>query len=357
MDIAAIDKNLYVAKTLTETDILWLDAAEAPFVVCGAAETAPYLRLPEAVAEDTNPGVAALGRNTAGIRLRFRTDSPYIAIHADWDNLCQMSHMPGTGIYGFDLYAVKDGQQRYTATLTPPSNTLDAPGAPKGYDSLRYVSGKMTDYVLNFPLYNNVDRLLIGVKEGSRFETPAAYREELPVIFYGSSITQGGCASRPGNCYQNFISRAMDLDYVNLGFSGSGRGEQVIVDYMADLPMLAFVSDYDHNAPDPEHLDATHYNMYTCIRAKHPGVPYIMISRPDVVYSDEGNARRDVILNSYRKALAAGDKNVYFIDGASLFIGNEWDACTVDGVHPNDLGFYRMAQGIIPVLQQALQKF
>ena len=354
MDIAAIDKNLRVDTNLSESDIFWQDAACPPFAVYGAVATSPWLRLPLDVAEATSPGVVVLGRNTAGIRVRFRTDSPYIAIHAEWDTLCQMSHMPATGIYGFDLYAVKHGRQRYIATLTPPSNKNDTIGAPNGYDSLRYVSGEMTDYVLNFPLYNNVDRLLIGVKEGSSFETPASYSAPLPIVYYGSSITQGGCASRPGNCYQNFISRELDMDYINLGFSGSGKAEQPMVDYLASLTMSAFVADYDHNATSPEHLNDTHFNLYQCIRAKHPTIPYIMISRPDFVYTAEGNARRDVILTSYHKALEAGDKNVYFIDGASFFVGSEWDACTVDGAHPNDLGFYRMAQGILPVLQQAL---
>ncbi len=229
--------------------------------------------------------------------------------------------------------------------------------AVQGYESVRDVPCQMTDYIINFPLYNNVSSLHIGVSRTAQFETPASYRDVPPVVFYGSSITQGGCASRPGNCYQNFLSRWLNLDYINLGFSGNGKAEDTIVQYMNALPMSVFVSDYDHNAPTPEYLQNTHYKMYETIRKAHPTLPYIMISKPDFNPHDprtDDIERRRIVMESYCRAVANGDNHVYFIDGAALFSGFERDACTVDGVHPNDLGFYRMAQGIYPVLKDIL---
>ena len=213
----------------------------------------------------------------------------------------------------------------------------------------------MTDYVLNLPLYNDVSHLQIGVREGSRFETPKKYANEQPVVFYGSSITQGGCASRPGNCYQNFLSRELNLDYVNLGFSGSGRAEDIMIEYLSGLEMSVFVSDYDHNAPNAEYLAATHEKLYRGIRAKHPNIPYVMITRPDCRDSSSATDRRRVVMKTYETALSEGDRNVYFLDGATIFAGDEYDACTVDGTHPNDLGFYRFFKALLPIFEEIIR--
>lgn len=347
MDISVIDQNLRARSVPNEPDLVWMDAAEPPFVCYGAYQTKPrYLRLPGEAAEAANPGVVQLNRHTAGVRLRFCTNSPYIAVRAEWPVLSRMSHMPYSGICGFDLYTVKGGQYAFAGALIPPSDV------ETGFESILYAGGEMTEYVLNFPLYNEVTKLFIGIKKDAEFRAPAPYSNDLPVVFYGSSVTQGGCASRPGNCYENFLSRALDMDYINLGFSGSGRAEPGLVKYMAGLKMAAFVSDYDHNAPDADYLAATHEPMYRAIRAQQPALPYIIVSRQDFKSGDD--ALRSIVMETYRKAVAEGDRNVYFVDGAGLFAGAAWDACTVDGCHPNDLGFYRMAQGMLPWLKKIL---
>ena len=121
--------------------------------------------------------------------------------------------------------------------------------------------------------------------------------------------------------------------------------------------MCAFVSDYDHKAPTPEHLEATHKKLYDAIREKHPNVPYIMISRPTVHYmSDDAIRRRSIIYQTYREAYESGDRNVYFIDGFSLFDDDLDGSCTIDGCHPTDLGFSKMARKIGAVLDYALRR-
>ena len=155
--------------------------------------------------------------------------------------------MPISGTGGFDLYKEMGGQQSFVGAYIPPLNSEN------GFAGIVYtknLTGRNVNYVLNFPTYNPVAKLYIGIKEGSRTETPDKYINKKPVVFYGSSITQGGCASRPGNIYQNFLSRALNVDYLCLGFSGNAKGEKEIAEYMAKLHMCAFVSDYDHNAPD-----------------------------------------------------------------------------------------------------------
>ena len=125
---------------------------------------------------------------------------------------------------------------------------------------------------------------------------------------------------------------------------------------MSNLPMSVFVSDYDHNAPDEEYLEKTHHKMYEKIREKNPDVPYIMVTKPDFDSHPAIDAkRREVIRRSYEKALENGDKNVYFIDGETLF-GDEFrDSCLVDGIHPNDIGHMRMGVVISGVIEKALK--
>lgn len=352
MDISKIDRNFALPGQIERDDVVWYDAAEAPFVIYGAVQTNPYLRMPQEIADRVNSGVAVLNGNTAGVRARFRTDSPFIAIRAEWESWTVFSHMPAAGVCGFDLYAVSDvtRRHRYLHTLLPSGRRSE-----KGFEGLVTVNGEMTDYVLNFPLYNEVKKLYVGVRAGSRFEEPMQYTNPVPAVFYGSSITQGGCASRPGTCYQNYLSRTFDLDYVNLGFSGSGCGEDEIIEYLAGLEMSAFISDYDHNANTPERLTETHEKLYRAVRAKHPDLPYIIISRPDYGRRPLDAPCRAVIMRTYQNALADGDKNVYFVDGASIFAGDEYDSCTVDGTHPNDLGFYRFFKALQPVFEKIYQ--
>ena len=347
MDISKIDKNLKVESTLDLEGLTWYDAGQAPVRIHGADSVNPYRRMPEDVAKAVSPGVASLAKNTAGIRARFRTDSPYIAIHVTWEGICMMHHMPVLGMSGFDLYRVNGGEQFYCGSYMPPH------GHEKGFDSVIHTEGQMQEYVINFPLYNPVTSLHIGIKEGSVIEPGSDYSNEKPVVFYGSSITQGGCAARPGVCYQNFLSRALDMDYINLGFSGCAKGEDAMIEYLAGLDMSVFVCDYDHNAPNAEHLKATHYPLYKAVREKHPDIPYIIVTKPDFWPGDE--LRRAACFATYARALEEGDQNVYFVDGAAFFAGDEADACTVDGCHPNALGFYRMAQGMLPTLRKVLK--
>ena len=206
-------------------------------------------------------------------------------------------------------------------------------------------------FILSLPLYAGTDRLEIGVALDAKFEEPTPQKIQKPIVFYGSSITQGGCASRPANNYTTMICRDLDAPQVNLGFSGSGRGEPAVAHAIAKIDASVFVFDYDHNAPTSEHLRATHEPFFKIIREAHPDLPVIFLSRPD---TDNGGERMEIIRQTYANAVAAGDKNVYFIPGDSLFGPNGLNWCTVDGCHPNDLGFYRMYEKILPVVKQAL---
>ena len=356
MDISKIDKNLKVESSIERDDLVWFNASEEPFKIYGACGCDPYYRLPIEVAENTNEGVKGLNYHTSGIRVRFRTNSPFIAIKAEWKNQTKMPHMPFSGISGFDLYRYHEGTQEYLKSFIPPVD------APHGYESIIDLQYGMCDFVINFPLYNSVDKLYIGLSADAQFEESANYKYEKPIVFYGSSITQGGCASRPGNSYQSLLSQKLDFDFINLGFSGSAHGEDAIAEYMAGLNMSVFVSDYDHNAPTVEHLEKTHYKLYETVRSKQPDIPYIIMSRPNIDLSPyvatqahfDNLERRNITFKTYQKALENGDKNVYFVDGAAIFNCDVYDSCTVDGTHPNDIGFYQFYKALCPILKKIL---
>ena len=347
MDIAKIDKNFAVETKIEREGLVFFDAESAPFRICGVYRDGDkFRRLPEAVSKAANDGVWRLHANTAGGRVRFVTDSPFIAISACMGNVGKMPHFPFTGSIGFDLYSGK----RYFRTFVPPVDVTEH------FEGIRDVEPGLREYTINFPLYSEVRKLYIGLQEGCRLEAAPEYTYSTPVVYYGSSITQGGCASRPGCAYQSIITRNLDCDHINLGFSGSARGEEAIADYIAGLKMSAFVYDYDHNAPTPEHLEATHEKMFRTIRAAQPELPILMLTRPKYYLSREEQERQAIVRRTYENALAAGDKNVYFIPGTELLLDLVREEALVDNCHPADGGFISMAHVIGQKLKEILEK-
>jgi len=344
-DIAAIDKNFSVGTTIDKKGIKFYNARSAPFSIHGLMYTGGrFHRMPEEIAERVSDGVKRLNYHTAGGRVRFRTDSPYVAISVRYGSLGRMPHFAFCGSMGFDLY---DGT-RYVKSFMPtvePKKELES--------VIELGDGTMREITVNFPLYSAVHELYIGLDEGAVLEAAAPYSNERPIVYYGSSITQGGCASRPGTCYQAHISRRFNADYINLGFSGNARAEDAMIDYIKGLDMGLFVYDYDHNAPTAEHLEATHEKMFLAVREASPSLPVIMMSRPkhrDNRTADEEH-RMEIVRATYERARARGDKNVYFLDGNALtaLCGNEG---TVDNAHPTDFGFAAMATALIGLVEK-----
>ena len=353
--IEDIDKNLKVETSLSVEDICFHDVRKDPFDLYGlyrAKEEPVFKRMPDNVATATSEGVERLAKNTAGGRVRFTTDSSYIAIKCAMPSITRFPHMTLTGTTGFDLYIDKNGKGIYAGTFMPPVDIQD------GYESIFHFPDRASRSVtIHFPLYNEVSELHIGLQKDAALDHGAKYTYEKPVLYYGSSITQGGCASRPGNSYENIVSAKLDCDHINLGFSGSARGEDAIVDYMATLDFSIFVSDYDYNAPSVEHLRDTHEKMFLEIRRTHPATPVVFMSRPNFdIDVEQSVIRRDIIYQTFMNAQANGDRNVFFLDGECLFKDENRDACTVDGCHPNDAGFVRMAEAVARVMDSILRR-
>ena len=345
-NIAEIDKNLAVETSIEREGLCFYDVCREPFRIHGVFwENWMFRRMPEAVAKSVNEGVYGLHSNGAGGRICFVTDSPYVAIKTEYIP-GKLPHFALSGSAGFDMYARYEQEDRYVGNFMPPFDVTD------GYESVIDFAECGERYItINLPLYSSASKLYIGLKAGSVLKEAPEYRVKKPVVYYGSSITQGGCASKPGSSYQSILSRRFDCDYINLGFSGSARGEDEMTDYIKGLDMSVFVLDYDHNAPTTEHLEQTHGKMFRAIRAAQPTLPIVIMPRPKYYLTEEERIRHEIVYRTYQEAKAAGDENVYFISGRKLMeiVG---DNGTVDGCHPTDSGFFSMACAVAEVFEE-----
>lgn len=341
------DQNMIVSPNIQRDGIKFYNADDPGFKMYGVWRDGDrYFRIRQSAADLVSPGISASADTTAGGRVRFSTDSPYVALHVALDKLYQYTGMAYTATCGLDVY---DGNE-FVGTVRPNVDTKS-----EIVEGIFYFENHGTHNVtVNLPLYCAVRDIFIGLDGGSSVTEPAPYKHEKPVVFYGSSITNGACASRPGLTYEAMIARELDFNHHNLGFGGLAKGEMAMADYIAGLEMSAFVMDYDHNAPNTEHLLATHEPFFKRIRESHPDIPILFISGPRLKSGADREARKDAIRRTYDNAVAAGDKNVYILYGDSFFDEIGWNF-TVEGTHPNDLGFWFMAKGIAPVIKTMLE--
>ncbi len=316
-----------------------------------------FQRMPCEIAKQITYNVEVLSSTTAGVRARFKTNSKKLGISVAYKYLAKMSNMPLSGCSGFTLLEETDEGCQFAGQFKP---TYDKESGFTAQVSLKGgVDGNPDSprcYILFFPLYNDyITDVKLIFDADCKVENGVKYKHDLPILYYGSSITQGGCCSRSDNCYQAYISKWHNVDYINLGFSGGAKGEDIMIDYLASVKSKVFVCDYDHNAPTLEHLKNTHYKVYAEYRKKNPDTPIVFMSKPDFDRDKKDNLKRlKVIKATYLKAQADGDKNVYFVDGRKLFGSRDRENCTADGCHPNDLGFYRMALELDKTLKNLL---
>lgn len=348
-----IDKNFKQDSVLELEGLKYHHYLSGEFSVSGADHYSKkgkcLVRLPETVLDKVreeagNDGVYNLAHCQAGVRIRFKTDSPYIAVKS-------ASESNSNGYISYDVY------QRIGYTYEHIKN-LAGLGNVANFESFVNVGGGgVREYEIQMPILTCINDVYIGLKSGSVIEQASDYYYTDPIVFYGSSITHGASSSRPGNAYTAIISRRLCAEYINLGFSGNAKGEKAMAEHIASLKMTAFVLDYDHNAPDPEHLEATHESFYRTVREKNPDLPIIMVTRPNTLYNLLTDAkRRQIVFKTYLNARAAGDNNVYFVDGSTFLLSDTADTQIVDQCHPGDAGFLRMAEVIGGVLKTAIRR-
>lgn len=344
-----------------EPELRWHSPKKAPFHVAGFAwfETdGVYRRLPLEPAESIPETVDQLANNTAGGQIRFQTNSTRLALRVTLAAAADMDHMPATGQCAFDCYLGPPGGRRYFSTgrFDHHQTSYETPLYDLPEPEMRCVT-------LNFPLYMGVEEVQLGLAPGAEVAPYPPYDSDGRIIVYGTSITQGGCAARAGMCYTNIMSRRINLEFINLGFSGNGRGESELARTIATIARPAlFVLDYEGNAGGIEPLRKTYPEFIHILRDAHPDVPVLAMSLfPFAKESLSADAvaarleRRDFQKRTLDDLRAAGDKHLHFLDGSDI-MGPDWDECTVDGVHPTDLGFLRLADAVTHVIREILGK-
>lgn len=311
-------------------------------------EKGTLTRLPDELIAQL-PNLEHLGRRSVGARLAFKTDSPTFTVKVA---LKTLTVDIGMSIFASQSAQVMLGEREnamHLGVVNPPDYNT------KTFQRTFNKSSELEQVTVYFPRNEQIETIEIDIEDDATVTEPTPYKYAKPVVFYGSSITEGGCSCNTTNAYSAILSRWLDFDFYNLGFSGNAKGELIMADYINTIDMGAFVYDYDHNAPSVEHLAATHKPFFDRIREAHPDIPILMMTRPAESYSENTKARRDVVKATYESAVAAGDKNVYFIDGETFYGETDRNLCSCDGCHPNDLGFYRMACTIRPILKQMLE--
>ena len=387
MGIEQIDKN-FKPSGVSSSDLVWQNCNSAPFDVRGvfySEKDKAYMRFPVEDAERIGLGYLVYADCSSGGRIRFTTNSPKVAIKvtARVAEGVVSSSSTLTNLYGISVYNGKKFMGKIAPELNVVLNAIgDTPmsyfaGAETAYTRMQdFRDGKYkvefagelnftkhTDLkppyniTLCLPLYGGVREVLVGVQEGSSVTPPPKYKHDGYICFYGSSVTHGGCATRPGTDYPNLLSFMLDSDIYNIGLTGSAKGGKDAEEYLSKLNPSIYFIDYDHNSPSPEHLEQTHYPLYKAIRNAHPDTPIVFASRVGAdYYLEDYKQRIDVIKATVEKAKAEGDKNVYFIDGSKIFPFTTGGDCTIDGCHPNDHGFKLMADAFYPVLKDILEK-
>lgn len=310
-------------------------------------------RLPASAEKSVTSNVWNLSRDSSGMMVRFKTNAT--AIHVHYKVLkptLGMPHMPATGVSGVDLYARDtDGQWKWVMVTKPATQEVKA-------EIIKGLAPGEREYAAYLPLYNGVEFMSIGVEKGSKFEELAP--REKPVVFYGTSITHGACASRPGMVHTGILGRKLDMPVVNLGFSGNGKMDKAVGDYLVQVDAAAYVIDCLPNM-GPADVAAKCVPLVKQLRAAKPETPIVLVedrrNTNDWIIPARQQHHTDnhaALKAAYETLVKDGVKNLSYIPGDSLY-GTDTEGAT-DASHASDLGFMRQAEIFEPVLRKALGK-
>ena len=305
-----------------------------------------------------NNNVQSCNWHTSGGTIRFRTNAEYVILIAGLQKVTSAgARNAGRGVCGFDAYTGTGTDKVYVGgrmqTFSNAPSVVENVKLPEGFKEVQ----------INMPLYSGIKTLTLGFPKDALIAAPLERDFDKPILFYGSSITQGACASRPGTAFPNMVCRMLNADCRNLGYSSGAHGEDEMIEYIAKEDMCAFVMDYDHNA-NVVRLADSHYKLYRAVRDAHPDIPIVMVSRtiftPELANTpaDEDQRRIDIITDTYNKAKENGDENVYFVNGSKDIypLQSELpDLLSGDMRHPNDTGMFFIGLAVYKVLAPALE--
>lgn len=343
----------------------WWDPAKSTFpVIEGQGWPAEvqhlYDRLPSRAETLVRKEVWGLSRNAAGLKIRFKTDAPQIIVrYVVEKKKYAMDHFPATGVSGIDLYSPnKDGSWAWASGKYKFGDTISYQFSNLDLDSKSYKNGR--EYQLYLPLYNTVSWLEIGVPEQASFSA-LPVRKDKPIVVYGTSIAQGGCASRPGMAWTAILERRLGIPVINLGFSGNGQLEKEVVNLINEIDAGVFVLDCLPNLGGftAKEVEERIIASVNALRKKHPQTPVLLTEHSGFIENRMDAARRRSIAatnavseQAFNKLIGAGIRNLYRLPAEEVSMGTDG---TVDGTHPTDLGMTRYADTYEKTIREILK--
>ncbi len=357
LTMMAISVATLSANAIKTDELKWHDASGLPVLGTLVPDASKeYSRLPDSLESAIRPDLWALGKNSAGLSIRFRSDATAIGMQWDALNKFNMNHMTPAGIRGLDLYTLDDDGRWKTVSSARPllhekrTKTMVVTDMPR----------KMREYMLYLPLYDGVDSIFIGTDSLATVLPPVLNSpvKEMPVVVYGTSVVQGGCASRPGMVHTSILQRMLNRDFINLGFSGNAKLDPEIAYLIADNDASVIVLDPLPNCKKEE-LEERLIPFYQIVREKHPETPILFVESclfPIMKWNTETNetiSEKNATLKRLYKQISDKDPNVYYFEGERILSNREG---TVDNYHLTDLGFTDFANNLYPVLKELLEK-
>ena len=340
---------------LQDGDSIRYHDAQTLSVIGRYHQEASLVRFPKEFEKSLRKNVWELGKNTAGMGIRFRTNASTIVIRWTVLNNASLPHMPSTGVKGVDLYAYVGEKWQYVHTGFPKGKVNEATLLQAGVGITR-------EYLLNLPLYDGVESLQIGVNASSELSLPKDRHllNRKPVVYYGTSIAQGGCASRPGLAFTSIISRDLNVPFINLGFSGNGTIETSVGEAMIATDAALYVIDCNPNTAVDLIYERT-MSLVGMLKKTRPNVPILLVGgflnesnrMNEASEANETIRKKDAELKrAFRDLQKTGVTGIYYREGFGL-IGDDHEG-TVDGIHPNDIGMLRIAKALSPVIRKLL---
>src|SRR5262245_48378317 len=343
-------------KAKADGDLLWYDAKLLGIEGQGFSDLeSPYDRLPSKAEKVVRDPVWNLSRHSAGLCVRFRSDAT--AVHARWTLTGKglaMDHMPATGVSGLDLYARTPGGKWQWLGVGRPKEQTNTAVLARGLPA-----AQTREFLLYLPLYNGVRSVEIGLPKDAKLSKAAPHpAHKKPIVFYGTSITQGGCASRPGMVHTSILGRRLDWPVVNLGFSGNGKMEPELAELLGKIDAAAYVLDCLPNL-SAEEVEKRTEPFVLALRKLRPQTPIVLVEDRSYANSSllpaaqKRNAEsRAALRKAFLTMTYEGVASLHHLDGEKL-LGDDGEA-TVDGSHPTDLGFVRQSDAMQPLLKYVL---
>jgi lysophospholipase L1-like esterase len=331
----------------------WFNADTLPLLGAGFDDAPRYTRLPERLEPEVRPPVWSLSRNASGIVLRFASDAP--SIHARWrTGTRSMPHMTDNAIKGLDLYALTDTDARYLGTARAAAGPDHTAALVTG------LSAERREYALYLPLYERLESLELRVPEGSAIEPPEApWFASPPIVVYGTSITQGACASRPGTAFPAQLGRLLRREVINLGFSGNGTLDEGMIRALTEIDAAAYVLDCLPNL-NPDQVEPRTLRSVRTLLDTRPETPVLLVE--NITYPGTRDrpglrdrlAAKNAALRSAHATLASEHPRADLRILTALPPGETTDDETADGVHPTDAGMRRHAERLAVILRDML---